>query len=79
MCKRIGEPTKHARMPHQPVLALEPFQKWGLDFVVPFTSIAAHTGNRFLVATDYCTKWVETKPLRDNTATSTAKLLYEHI
>ena len=32
-----------------------------------------------LVATDYCTKLVEHKPLRDNMVALIAKLLYEHI
>ena len=67
-------------MPHQPVLPLDPFQKWGLDFVGPFTPAATRTGNRYiLVATNSCTKWVEAKALRDNMVASIAKSLYEYI
>ena len=58
----------------------DPFQKWGLDFVGPFTTATARSRHKYIVVTtDYCTKWVEAKALWDNTATSMTKFLYEHI
>ena len=80
LCQRLGQPTEQAQMPHHPVFPLELFQKWGLDFVRPFKTLAMRTGNQYIiVVTDYCTKWVEVKALRDNTTASIAKNLYECI
>ena len=46
----------------------------------PFTPAAAQTDNQYiLVAIDYCTKWVEAKPLRDNMTKATTKFLYQNI
>ena len=68
------------RMPHQPILPLEPFQKWVLDFWGPFKPPTTRTCNQYIiVATDYCTKWVKAKALHDNTAVSIAKFVYEYL
>jgi hypothetical protein len=80
LCQRTGQPQESSWMPHQPVLPLEPFQKWGVDFVGPFKPAAAQIGNQYiLVTTDYCTNWVEAKALQDNTVSSIAKCLFEYI
>lgn len=77
-CQKIGQPTSMDRMQDHPVLPLEPFQKWGLDFVGPIKPKASGTGARYiLVATYYATKWVEAVSLRDNKAVSVARFLYK--
>lgn len=79
-CQKDGYPKDRDRMYHHPVLPLEPFQKWGIDFVGPFKPAAKRSGNIYiLVATDYCTKWVEAIALKDNKAESVASFLYNNI
>ena len=44
-------------MPQKPILELEIFDVWGIDFMGPFPS---SRGNQYiLVAVDYVSKWVE--------------------
>lgn len=77
-CQKLGQPTNRDRMQDYPILPLEPFQKWGLDFIGPIKPRSKRSGARYiLVATDYATKWVEAVALRHNKASSVAKFLYK--
>ncbi|XP_021737532.1 uncharacterized protein LOC110704053 [Chenopodium quinoa] len=56
-CHRTGNISKRQEMPQNGIFEVEPFDVWGLDFMVPFSSSG---GNWYiLVAVDYVTKLVE--------------------
>ena len=61
------------------ITPLEPFMKWGLDFMRPFKHVIERRNKYILVATDYVTKWVEAKTLADNSTKKTMEFLYKHI
>ena len=49
-------------MPQSPILIVEIFDVWGIDFIRPFLSLF---GNLYIVlAVDYISKWVEAKTTR---------------
>jgi hypothetical protein len=79
-CQRVGKPTPTTAMPLIPLLALAPFEKWGIDFVGPIAPATRHGRKRYiLVATDYATKWAEAAATRTDDAKTVAKFLYENI
>ncbi|XP_073225623.1 uncharacterized protein [Cicer arietinum] len=55
--KRIDNISKWDEMPQNPVLEVEVFDVWGIDFMSPFSSSYAKV--YILVAVDYVSKWVE--------------------
>jgi hypothetical protein len=51
-----------------------------LNFIGPVNPPVKGTKNRYIITTtDYTTKWVEARALKDNTAKSTTKFLFEEI
>ena len=51
-------------MPMRPIVEVEIFDLWGIDFMGPFPT--PDRKEYILVAVDYVYKWVETIPTRKN-------------
>ncbi|XP_070672247.1 uncharacterized protein [Malus domestica] len=63
-CQRTGNLGPRNQMPQTPILIVEIFDVWGIDFMGPFPS-----SNGFLyilLAVDYVSKWVEAKATKTN-------------
>ena len=61
-------------------MATRAFAKWKIDFVGPIKPPTQHTCTKYIiVATEYLTKWVETKVMIKNDVRMTTKFLYENV
>ena len=52
------------KMPLQPILEVDVFDLWGIDFMGPFVNSFGFV--YILMAVDYVSKWVEAIPTRTN-------------
>ena len=78
--QRVGKPTPSSAMPLILILAQNPFEKWGIDFVGPIKPSSRYGQKRYiLVATEYVTKWTEALATKTNDAKTVAKFIYENI
>jgi len=71
-CQRKGNIRRRNEMPQNPILEVEIFDVWGIDFMGPFPS---SYGNKYILVTvDYISKWVEAIASPTNDAKVVLKL-----
>ena len=76
-CQHLGKITRRNMMPMSPILIIEIFDVWGIDFMGPFPN---SFGNLYiLLAVDYVSKWVEAIPTKSNDNKVVLKFLKENI
>jgi len=64
-------------MPLNPILEVELFNAWGIDFMGPFPNSFGH--QYILLAIDYVSQWVEVIPCKTNDNKVVVKFLKENI
>ena len=74
----MGQPNRFNKMPLQPQLVVEPFDKWALDFVGPITPSSKQKAY-ILVFINYMTKWVEIVALVKSNDQAVIDFMYKEI
>ena len=77
-CQRTGNISRQHELPMKPILEVELFDVWGIDFMGPFP-ISFNGYLYILVAVDYVSKWVEAIATRTNDARTVLKFLHKNI
>ena len=76
-CQRLGKLSLNHIMPLNPILVVELFDVWGIDFMRPFPTSYGHI--YILVGVDYVSKWVEAIPCKTNDHSVVLKFLKSNI
>lgn len=64
-------------MPLNPQVSLQLLEKWAIDFVGPIQPLRKNISA--ITATEYLTRWVETKLMKDYTGATIVKFLFEYV
>jgi hypothetical protein len=76
-CQKLGAISRRNMMPLNPIIVIEIFDYWGIDFTGPFPP---SFGNLYiLVAVDYVSKWVEVVACKKNDHRTVVKFLKENV
>ena len=76
-CQRLGKISRRHMMPLNPILVVELFDVWGIDFMGPFPTSFGYA--YILLGVDYVSKWVEAVPCRAADHKAVLKFLKENI
>ena len=76
-CQQLGGVRKWNMMPLTPILIIDNFDCWGIDFIGPFPPSCGYL--YIMLSVDYVSKWVEAIPTRTNDHKVVLKLIKEHI
>ncbi|KAL0312838.1 UNVERIFIED_CONTAM: hypothetical protein Sradi_5683100 [Sesamum radiatum] len=76
-CQRTGTLSHRNEMPQTPILIVEIFDVWGIDFMGPFPSSCGFS--YILLAVDYVSKWVEAKATRTDDSAAVIGFMKSHI
>ncbi|CAN6679376.1 unnamed protein product [Malus baccata var. baccata] len=76
-CQRTGNLGQRDQMPQTPILVVEIFDVWGIDFMGPFPTSFGFT--YILLAVDYVSNWVEAKATRTNDSRVVADFVKSNI
>jgi hypothetical protein len=76
-CQRLGTMSRRDMMPLNPILIVEIFYVWGIDFMGPFPPSFGF--EYILVAVDYVSKWIEAVATRTNDHKVVIKFIQSNI
>lgn len=76
-CQKLGSISRRNMMPLNPILIVDIFDVWGIDFMGPFPM--SDSKLYILVAVDYVSKWVEAIATRTNDHKVVLSFLKENI
>ena len=76
-CQRLGKISRRHMTPLNPILVVELFDVWGIDFMGPFPTSFGYA--YILVGVDYVSKLVEAVPCRAADHKAVLKFLKENI
>ena len=76
-CQRLGKLSRRHMVPLNPILVVDLFDVWGIDFMGSFPISFGYS--YILVGVDYVSKWVEAIPYKSNDHRMVLKFLKENI